>query len=1376
MASVGSVELAVSLGLDQLLRDADQARLILQRQLQDQEINLNLVTGPASQQLAQLAAQIAAAKAAATEDNGAAAEFQRQAALLQEMTRYKQELAEIEGAGFSDEDLQTAKAMAAELNKLNLDRIQREFDELQDRIAETERASNTFIGQLNQKVQAFSQTIEEASLYSQALSQVSGQLLAAGQQINAFTTQAAQAAIAFDTARAKVSTLSDDAAALAQQSRDLAAELGFQANSTDLLNASYDVLSSGIEDTADVAKVLKASTQGALGGFSDVGTVSDAITTLISAYKSMGMSANDATRIVDILAQTQDKGKITIGEYASQVGQIASIAAQAGIGLEEMSAAVATATAKGVPASSAISGTRQAIVNLLKPTNEAQTLLEQFGISNATAALKSEGLVGILQRLRDQGATTDQLSKIFSDVDALATVATLAGENLGDFQKNLDAMSNAAGTAADAADKVANSMQGQLNAAMNQANEALIDLGNGVAKAVVPLLAALTTLIELFNELPDPVKEAVGLTIAMAGGAVTLAGALAGVAAVLPVVKAGFTLMTGSAVAAAPALAALLPLLTAIAVGVAAIKFVLFVRELGDANQAIEAASQQIEASSNAAMGAANRTAGMIRSLNQARQEGRSLTQQEVADAQRLVEANKTRIAQLKEDLALAQALPAASDEQKQAQANLIQQTEQSIKALEGQNKQLEGSIATSTAAAKANKALEVTVESVGESYQKSTAQLEAANKLRLAEITEATAQGLLTEEQAREETLKAEKDFLNARLTLSQTKLSELKALQESTTDPAKLKEIGQQILQTEQEIADGRLQLAQKSAEERRAAEEKALANLERSIQQAQQRIARSQGERTLGVRQQQETGAIDEQEAAEQIAEIEQDGIAETMRIRQEELAQVRALKEQRVLSAEEAAEREAAILQELSDLAVLGVEAEIAAQQRLLDAIAEKAAESAELFEVAQTDRITAVRRAQLAGVTSEEEAARQIAQINRDTAAENLRIKQQELAQIAQLRSSGELSIAEAAQREQELIGEIADLRQATVEADLELQEQARQATIARYDEELARIQTAAEAKQGANQIEISGLQTQSSLLSAQLSLFQAQTALTQQRLENAIKEAEAQGRTGEAERLRKQLLDEQKRAQEEQFRIELQQLKLKQEQNALELENAQIQAQIAATEAQIQIQQAQASGATAQEIANLQTIADLRQRQLAALGRQAAAQQQINALEEQALRTQQQRNREAVAAERQSASQASSSRGGGGMSVFNPGGGGGSSDSGRPSTVLGGKPPSVMQVTDQLTNLARNGSLADAFKIASLNLGLKTGFTSVGEVGARVGASNSGEILGKLDQLIAATKEAAGRPNLSISNVNDLGMAGQIYGDISRSGLRGAGL
>lgn len=1415
MVSVGSVELGIKLGLAQLLKDADTARLALQKQLQDQKINLDLVTGPASAKLSQLSADILKAKAAASDSAGEAAGLQQQAATLQEMLRYKRELADIEGSGLSDEDVTNAKALAAELNKLNLDRIEAEFNDLQKEIAQTEKQGGSFIGKLNQQAAAFQDAVSKSSQYTQALSVASAQLGQLGEQINNFTQQAGQAAIAFDSARAKVATLSNDADGLADRMRTLSEELGYQSNSTDLLNASYDVLSSGISDTAEIAGVLKASTQGALGGFSDVGTVSDAVTTLISAYKSMGASASDAQKFVDILAQTQDKGKITIGQYAGQIGQVASTAALAGVSVEEMSAAIATATAKGQDSGGAISGVRQAIVNLLKPTDEAAKYLKKFGIENSAAMLKTEGLVGILERLKKGGATTDELAKIFSDVTGLATVATLANENLGDFKTNLDAMGNSAGKAALSAEKVANSMQGQLTAASNQANEALVDLGNGVTKAFVPLLKALTFLVENFNKLPTPVKESIGLIIALSGGLITLGAALAGIAAVAPSIVAGLGLMGGAAItttgaltggaagmaalsaaatAALPALAALLPVLAVIAAGVGAIKFVMLVKEMGDANAAIDAATKGIQANADGAFAAANRTQNAVTALTKAKQSGRVLTAGEIQDAQKLVKANELRLSQLKEDLALAEALPAANEAQAQSKQNLITQTKSTIAALEGQNGKLNALLPTNAKVAASNTAVANSLETVTEKYQNSTAELEAANKLRQAEIAESVAQGLKTEEEAREQSLEQERKYLGERLKTNQDKLAELKALKDVTKDPEKLKELNTAILQAEQQLSDDRLAVAQSGIAQRQAAEEKALKDLQKKITDAQNGIVQSKTDRTIGVKQDQASGAITDEQAATEIAKIEQDSIKETIELRRFELAENQRLKAEGRRSAEEAAAEEIRLTQEIGSLTIEQINAEIAArkaadeerqriQGQLIQDIQDGAKQQADTATLAAQNQITAIKQAQLAGVTSAEEAAKQIAEIQANSIDEGLRIKEEELARIQELQDSGRLTtkekIEEAANYEKSLIKDIAGLKQQAVEADIAATEQAKQAKITAIEQQAEVERVAVEVRQGQAEIERQALETQNNLYSAQSALLQAQTGLRQQRLQNAIEEAEANGQTNKAEELKKKLIAEQIRAQEQQARIETAQLRLQQEMNKYKLEESQRTAEIAVREAQIELTKARINGASAQEIANLQAILGLRGDQLNALNNQAAAQQKINAMESQALAIKQQQTKEALAQANIKVNSGTTNPSGGGAHLAQAGekssgfSGGGGSFNGF------GQPPDVMSITDKLTDLGNAGDLSTAFQTANLGLKLKLGGLSPGGLGSSApafGGAGNGEILGKLDQMIAATKASGGRPNLSISNVNDLGLAGMIYGDISRDSFRGAGL
>lgn len=580
MTEVGSVSVSINLALDNLRRDAAKAQADLEKAIEDISVQVNI---DPENNIAEASAEIKGLKNTAKGDipvgftvdangklrdaQGKFVKFRDDAgegvdipvkfgagsgADISELARtlnlsFKEAKQFATGLQLSADQANRAIATIKNLNGVNATTVEKfrvlhkelgitkeQYLELEQAIANTNKTLKGFDG-IVQQAKGFADAVSASSQYTQALRDVSQILGQAGQQINQFTGQALNAANALDAAQGKVGTLSNDVDGLTGALSKLAGELNYQTNTTDLLNASYDVLSSGFSDTADVTEILRAATLGAQGGFTDVGTVTDALTTVMNAY---GKSADEAAYLTDLLAQTQDKGKITIGQYAQGIGAVASTAALAGVSIEEISAAIATATAKGQTAEASISGVRQAIVSILKPTDEAQEFLEKFGIQNAAATLRAEGLVGVLTRLKEAGATTDDLAKIFSDVTGLATVATIAGQNLDDFKGNLDAMSDSAGKAAKSAGVVANTFDAQVARAFNLANESLAQLGKGVQSAALPLIDAIVFLLENFNKLPEPIKQAVGLLTALSGGALTAAAGLAAIAAVLPIIAA----------------------------------------------------------------------------------------------------------------------------------------------------------------------------------------------------------------------------------------------------------------------------------------------------------------------------------------------------------------------------------------------------------------------------------------------------------------------------------------------------------------------------------------------------------------------------------------------------------------------------------------------------------------------------------------------------------------------------------------------------------------------------------------------------------------------------------------------------------------------
>jgi TP901 family phage tail tape measure protein len=263
-----------------------------------------------------------------------------------------------------------------------------------------------------------------------------------------------------DFAEAKLSTLSDNVDELKPKLVTLSNELSGQASTLDLLTASYDLASAGFAKNAEITEILKAAQLGATGGFSDLGTVTDATTSVLNAY---GLEADKAAKIVDGFAQTQADGKIVVDQYAQQIGRIAPIAAGAGVSIDELNAAISAVTATGVPVESTFAGLRQVIASIQKPTGEASKVAKQLGIDFSASALKSKGLSGVLEDIiKNGGASADNLSKLFGSVEALTAIQPLLNDELVKFNQALDNQANAQGRAARDAFKATNTIQGQL--------------------------------------------------------------------------------------------------------------------------------------------------------------------------------------------------------------------------------------------------------------------------------------------------------------------------------------------------------------------------------------------------------------------------------------------------------------------------------------------------------------------------------------------------------------------------------------------------------------------------------------------------------------------------------------------------------------------------------------------------------------------------------------------------------------------------------------------------------------------------------------------------------------------------------------------------
>jgi TP901 family phage tail tape measure protein len=361
----------------------------------------------------------------------------------------------------------------------------------------------------------------------------------AGVAVAAGLAIATKAAADFEKAMAEVSTLLEDTSgmdALGDSVKRMSVEFG-QAP-VDQAKALYQIISAGASDAATQMEHLEAANRLAVGGVTDVATAADGLTTVLNAYEGSGMSATDVS---DILFQTMRNGKTTIGELAGSIGNVATIAAQTGVGFDQLGAAVGTLTKKGINTSQAMDAIRGVLSAVLKQSDQSVKMADELGVAFNATALEAKGLHGFLADIAASGATSEQLSKLFGRVEGLNAVMALGSANGAEFTEQLESMGDVAGQSEAAVAKMADTTAFKVAQATAAFETLKIEIGQRFLSAVS---GAATKFVEYFDAVVKVIENLVALLTARL--------AIAGVAAIKSATVAARGMATAMAIAGGP--------------------------------------------------------------------------------------------------------------------------------------------------------------------------------------------------------------------------------------------------------------------------------------------------------------------------------------------------------------------------------------------------------------------------------------------------------------------------------------------------------------------------------------------------------------------------------------------------------------------------------------------------------------------------------------------------------------------------------------------------------------------------------------------------------------------------------------------------------
>jgi len=239
----------------------------------------------------------------------------------------------------------------------------------------------------------------------------------------------------------------------------------------------YNILSASVK--ADKAlSVLNTSVRAGKAGMTDTSTAAYAITGILNAY---GLEAEKAGVISDILFATVKSGQTTFGKLAPTIGRVTAISSDAGIALEEVSAALSTITRGGISTEEAITGLRQAIIALQGNEEGAIKTARAHNIELSTQALQRKGLIGLLKEL---STLSPEIRKdIFGEVRARTALSTLLKDQTG-FLRDYNRALDSSGSTMEAFTKMADTTETDMNRLWQAIKVTSAEVGEGLAPAV----------------------------------------------------------------------------------------------------------------------------------------------------------------------------------------------------------------------------------------------------------------------------------------------------------------------------------------------------------------------------------------------------------------------------------------------------------------------------------------------------------------------------------------------------------------------------------------------------------------------------------------------------------------------------------------------------------------------------------------------------------------------------------------------------------------------------------------------------------------------------------------------------------------------------
>ncbi|PKM67070.1 MAG: phage tail tape measure protein [Firmicutes bacterium HGW-Firmicutes-2] len=441
--------------------------------------------------------------------------------------------------------------------------VQQQFERGED-VEEQYRAIQREVIQTEQDLKKLEKQVEDVNTKWQkganALGEFGDKSEAAGKKLLPVTAAIGGAGIAatvmasnFDDAIAKVSTIADETEVpietLKKSIMDLSNQTGISA--AEIANDVYDAISAG-QSTGDAVAFVAQSSKLAKAGFAESAQSLDLLTTIMNAY---GLEADEVNKVSDMLIQTQNKGKVTVGELSTAMGKIIPTAKANGVELDQVSAGYAILTSNGIKAAEATTYMNGMFNELGKTGSKTDIALRELS-GKSFKQLMDEGasvsdVLGMLSENAEKNGLS--LADMFGSAEAAKAALVLLGDDAETFNNSVKDMNDSIGATDTAFEKLQTDGE-KSRITFNKIKNSVIQLGDVVLPIVgkvAEVVGMLTDYLLNMDESTRTVVVAVLAMVAALGPALIIIGKIAtGISSIMTLMAplvAGVTGASGAA-------------------------------------------------------------------------------------------------------------------------------------------------------------------------------------------------------------------------------------------------------------------------------------------------------------------------------------------------------------------------------------------------------------------------------------------------------------------------------------------------------------------------------------------------------------------------------------------------------------------------------------------------------------------------------------------------------------------------------------------------------------------------------------------------------------------------------------------------------------